>query len=408
MEKLKEGNVNAAAELFQILRSESIEFMVAPYEADAQLAYLSSVEEDQGGITAVITEDSDLLAYGCPAIIFKMDRYGNGEEIVLEKVFSSTSNRPSFRNFTQDLFTGMCVLAGCDFLRSVPGIGIAKAHSLVSKYRNTDRVLSCLKFEKANQMAEDYLRSFTEAVAVFQHARIYDNSMKRLRHLKPLSDKLLQALEGESDFLGPDIPPSIATAIACGKLDPITMEAYDQHPSIYQDNPMTRSSDLATPMKSCFVLYSSQKSVKQSFPSRETVAIQRQVLKEKNYLNEAAQLAKLLPTFKVTNDGQTRSTTTGELPLKVPGNNPFKKRKHSEVNPDKPNSDTEPESAVTEPQNTSTPLPSSQESVNSRLTRQEKIQGSGKIPSESLKRLRVDNSMHSTRKNSILSYFSLI
>ncbi|KAK4842793.1 hypothetical protein QYF36_000122 [Acer negundo] len=76
MEKLKEGNVNAATEhfqkaisitpsmahqLIQILRSENIEFVVAPYEADAQLAYLSSLEVEKGGIVAVITEDSDLI-----------------------------------------------------------------------------------------------------------------------------------------------------------------------------------------------------------------------------------------------------------------------------------------------------------------------------------------------------------
>lgn len=34
----------------------------------------------------------------------------------------------------------MSVLAGCDFLPSVPGIGIVRAHALVSKYRNLDRV----------------------------------------------------------------------------------------------------------------------------------------------------------------------------------------------------------------------------------------------------------------------------
>lgn len=32
------------------------------------------------------------------------------------------------------------MLAGCDFLPSVPGIGIAKSHALVSKYLNLDRV----------------------------------------------------------------------------------------------------------------------------------------------------------------------------------------------------------------------------------------------------------------------------
>jgi len=54
--------------LLQTLKSENIEFVVAPYEADAQLAYLSNLETQKGGIAAVITEDSDLIAYGCPAV----------------------------------------------------------------------------------------------------------------------------------------------------------------------------------------------------------------------------------------------------------------------------------------------------------------------------------------------------
>jgi 5'-3' exonuclease len=52
----------------QLLRSENVEFVVAPYEADAQLAYLATLDADQGGIAAVITEDSDLIAYGCTAV----------------------------------------------------------------------------------------------------------------------------------------------------------------------------------------------------------------------------------------------------------------------------------------------------------------------------------------------------
>ncbi|KAL2461698.1 5'-3' exonuclease family protein [Abeliophyllum distichum] len=139
MEKLKAGDANAASEIFQravsitppmahqlveILSSENIEFVVAPYEADAQLAYLSTLKVEEGGIAAVISEDSDLLAYSCPAIIFKMDRYGNGEEIILDKVLNAVGRVPSFQKFDKILFTGMCILAGCDFLPSVPGIGI--------------------------------------------------------------------------------------------------------------------------------------------------------------------------------------------------------------------------------------------------------------------------------------------
>jgi len=52
----------------QTLKSEKIEFVVAPYEADAQLAYMSQLGVENGGVAAVITEDSDLIAYGCPAV----------------------------------------------------------------------------------------------------------------------------------------------------------------------------------------------------------------------------------------------------------------------------------------------------------------------------------------------------
>lgn len=34
----------------------------------------------------------------------------------------------------------MCVLAGCDFLPSISGIGTKRAYSLVSRYKNIDRV----------------------------------------------------------------------------------------------------------------------------------------------------------------------------------------------------------------------------------------------------------------------------
>jgi exonuclease-1 len=35
------------------------------------------------------------------------------------------------------------------------------------------QILSVLKFEKGDQMPEDYAKSFNDALAVFQHARMY-------------------------------------------------------------------------------------------------------------------------------------------------------------------------------------------------------------------------------------------
>lgn len=74
---LANGNVAAALECYQravdvtpsmakrvcdALSEIGVSFLVAPYEADAQMAYLAR----RGDVGAVVTEDSDLLAYACP------------------------------------------------------------------------------------------------------------------------------------------------------------------------------------------------------------------------------------------------------------------------------------------------------------------------------------------------------
>ncbi|KAG5022172.1 hypothetical protein JHK85_018514 [Glycine max] len=358
MAKLKEGNVGAASELFQravsitpvmahkliqTLKSEKIEFVVAPYEADAQLAYMSQLGVENGGVAAVITEDSDLIAYGCPAfhrshafwiiirsgfeqIIFKMDRHGNGERIELEKVFSAESGRPSFRSFNMKLLTGMCVLAGCDFLPSVPGIGIARAHALVSKYRNLDRILSVLKIEKGDQMPEDYAKSFQEAVAVFEHAQIYDVNSKELKHMNPLPENFLGSLDGKFDFLGPEIPPSIVTAIAEGNLNPSTKKAFDKsecsrfplQPIDLQSIDQVRKAEVPAPSRQ-----GSSFSIITSHYTREMARLSD---KDK-YSNEALALHKLI--MPLGNNGTEEKTIISDFtPLKFPDNNPFRIRKN--------------------------------------------------------------------------------
>ncbi len=42
--------------------------------AHAQLAYLSHIKY----VGAVISEDSDLIPFGCQRICYKMDKFGNG------------------------------------------------------------------------------------------------------------------------------------------------------------------------------------------------------------------------------------------------------------------------------------------------------------------------------------------
>ena len=63
----------------QACRKIGVECVVAPYEADAQLTYL----QKENIVDFVITEDSDLLVFGCQRVFFKMDDSGNGKLIDL-------------------------------------------------------------------------------------------------------------------------------------------------------------------------------------------------------------------------------------------------------------------------------------------------------------------------------------
>ena len=57
-----------------LFRLHNIQFVVAPYEADIQLAYMW----EQKQIDFVITEDSDLIAHGVGSCFYKYDM-GTGD-----------------------------------------------------------------------------------------------------------------------------------------------------------------------------------------------------------------------------------------------------------------------------------------------------------------------------------------
>lgn len=65
-------------------RIPGVRYVVAPYEADAQLGFLAR----NGHVDAVITEDSDIMLFGCSRVIFKLERDGTGQEVDLSEVFS--------------------------------------------------------------------------------------------------------------------------------------------------------------------------------------------------------------------------------------------------------------------------------------------------------------------------------
>ena len=77
-----------AKNLMNALRNKAIDFVVAPYEADAQMAYLVN----NGFADFVVTEDSDLLVYNCQFCLFKLDSNGNGKLVDLSLIKECLGN----------------------------------------------------------------------------------------------------------------------------------------------------------------------------------------------------------------------------------------------------------------------------------------------------------------------------
>lgn len=98
----------------QTIRSRypRVKVIVAPYEADAQLSYLSV----NGLVDLVISEDSDNIPYGCLEILFKLERDGSCQRLLLSNLFNQPIERFDCRGFSQEMIILMCILSGCDYL----------------------------------------------------------------------------------------------------------------------------------------------------------------------------------------------------------------------------------------------------------------------------------------------------
>jgi 5'-3' exonuclease len=195
------------------------EFLVAPYEADAQMAYLAH----SGYVSCVITEDSDLIVFGCPRILYKMDKDGHGSEIKLKSM--GANQDLSFIGWTQSQIQQMAIFSGCDYLNSLNGVGIKKAHSLIKTHGSYEKAIRRLKLDGKISVPIEYEKEFELAFLTFQHQRVYDPISKKLVHLTPLPEGF-ELRFPDSSFLGPRMEDEIASGIAEGRYNPDTKQPF--------------------------------------------------------------------------------------------------------------------------------------------------------------------------------------
>ncbi|KAJ2158262.1 hypothetical protein GGF46_003904 [Coemansia sp. RSA 552] len=216
-QKCLEATPQMARRVVDALRAEGFAYLVAPYEADAQLAYL----EREGVISAAISEDSDLIVFGCRRVVFKMDQYGAATLFDRERM--ERTRAVDLRGWGDAGVRRMAILSGCDYVASPPGIGLKKAYRYL--VRATD-MLMAVKLMRADGVCvpEGYEDAVVRAELTFLYQRVYDPRTRSMAHVTAIAGS--QTPVQEMPFIGEELDADLARRIAECLVDPITREPF--------------------------------------------------------------------------------------------------------------------------------------------------------------------------------------
>lgn len=209
-----------AVELMRQCQSIGVDCIVAMYEADSQLAYLNKI----GLADYVVSEDSDLILFGAQKILFKLQI--DGRCTLFESSKLPQALGVSEDKFDFDKFRRICILSGCDYLDSLPGIGLSKARKFMLMTEETDmrralpKIPSYLNMRKLT-VTDEYVDGFLKAEATFKHMFVYDPVKREMLRLNPLDE---DTDEEDCVNAGKILKPEQALQIALGNLNPRNLE----------------------------------------------------------------------------------------------------------------------------------------------------------------------------------------
>ncbi|CAB4037499.1 exonuclease 1-like [Paramuricea clavata] len=166
----QEKTYHDVVECIKLCLCQRVKYVVSPYESDAQIAFLLK----NGYADVAVTEDSDLLVYGCEKVIFKLGMNGHGEYFELNNILSGL-------NTTNTEFVHGCIAAGCDYLSNVRGVGIHRAFSFVKSGKLFEEL-------KKKHSPANYEDLFQMALAVFQHQSVFNPTLLTVQPLNPWTE----------------------------------------------------------------------------------------------------------------------------------------------------------------------------------------------------------------------------
>lgn len=174
--------------------------LIAPYEADAQVAYLQKI----GMADVIVTNDSDILLYGPRKALYKYNwRTGTGFLSTIDDLYLNSFeslNAPKVPSRVVDMidsvgpngnttgvalarhlrFQQACILSGCDYAPSLVGVGLITSVNTVGK---TDGIVSAAqnlrygnhkKLPDRMESFDEYIHLILQAYLTFRYHHVFD------------------------------------------------------------------------------------------------------------------------------------------------------------------------------------------------------------------------------------------
>ncbi|TKX20159.1 exodeoxyribonuclease [Elsinoe australis] len=204
-----------AKQFMDELEKAKVDFIVAPYEADAQLVYL----EKKGIIDGIISEDSDMLVFGAKSLLTKLDQYGDC--VAIHRKDFTACRDISFAGWSDSEFRWMSILSGCDYLAPIGNVGLKTAHRLIRKHKTAERTIKAIQFDGKSKVPQNYLQDFKDAELTFLYQWVYCPLAKQLVNITPPAKDIDVSTMA---FIGKKVDANVAQLVARGKVNPHSKE----------------------------------------------------------------------------------------------------------------------------------------------------------------------------------------
>ena len=215
LQKAVDVTPEMARQFIDELKKMGVQYVVAPYEADAQLVYL----ERKGIVQGILSEDSDLLVFGAKCLLTKFDQYGDCIEV--NRADFTACREISLVGWSDAEFRRMAILSGCDYLASIDKMGLKSAYRLVRKYKTIEKILQMLQFDGKHHVPTGYLEAFRKAELTFIHQRVFCPVKNDIVMMTDLENGVPAE---KMPFIGDEVEQTIAVGVAKGDLDPMTKQ----------------------------------------------------------------------------------------------------------------------------------------------------------------------------------------